>query len=52
MSRIAGVMFFMAWLLCGCSIESITEDWRACVIFIIALIVCILSAMVLANWNK
>lgn len=43
-------IMFMAWLLCGCSVEQICDDWRACVVFVIALIVAILSAVtVLAN---
>lgn len=49
MSKIAGVVFFLAWLLCGCSIESITEDWRGCVVFVVALIVCIVSAALITS---
>ena len=35
---------FMAWLLCACSIDQVCDDWRACVIFVIALIVVIATA--------
>lgn len=35
---------FMAWLLCACSIDQVCDDWRACVIFVIALIVVIAAA--------
>jgi hypothetical protein len=34
----------MAWLLCACSIDQVCDDWRACVIFVIALIVVIATA--------
>lgn len=35
----AGTAFFMAWLLCGCSIDNALDDWRACVVAVAALIV-------------
>lgn len=35
---------FMAWLLCACSIDQVCDDWRACVIFVIGLIVVIAAA--------
>lgn len=44
MQKAAGVIFFVSWLLCGCSIDQIFDDWRACVIFVIALIVVIAAA--------
>ena len=45
-------IMFMAWLLCGCCVEKICDDWRACVIFVIALIVAILASVtVLAKYN-
>ena len=44
MQKAAGVIFFLAWLLCGCSVEKICDDWRACVVFVIALIVVIAAA--------
>ena len=37
-------IMFMAWLLCGCCVEKICDDWRACVIFAIGLIVVIATA--------
>ena len=44
MQKAAGVIFFVSWLLCGCSIDQIFDDWRSCVIFVIALIVVIATA--------
>lgn len=44
MQKAAGVIFLISWLLCGCSVDQIFDDWRACVIFVIALIVVIASA--------
>ena len=44
MQNVMSVILFTAWLLCGCSVEKICDDWRACVIFVIALIVVIASA--------
>ena len=44
MQKAAGVIFFISWLLCGCSVDQIFDDWRACVIFVIALIVVIAAA--------
>lgn len=52
MEKAAGVILFLAWLLCGCSVEQICDDWRACVIFVIALIIAIVAAVaVLAQYN-
>ena len=42
--KAAGVILFVAWLLCGCCVETICDDWRSCVIFVIALIVVIATA--------
>ena len=44
MQNVMSVILFTAWLLCGCSVEKICDDWRACVIFVIALIVVIAAA--------
>ena len=45
-------IMFMAWLLCGCCVETICDDWRACVVFVVALIVAIISAVtVLSSGN-
>ena len=44
----AGVMFFIGWLLCGCSIENICDDPHAALIFIVALAVVILTAVIVA----
>ena len=47
MKKVAGVLFFMSWLLCGCSIESIFESPKTSVVFIVALIITILCAAVI-----
>ena len=47
MKKSAGVFFFMSWLLCGCSIDQALDDWRACVIFVVALITAIICIAVL-----
>ena len=45
-------IMFTAWLLCGCCVETICDDWRSCVVFVIALIVAIISAVtVLSSGN-
>ena len=44
MQNVMSVILFTAWLLCGCSVEKICDDWRAFVIFVIAMIVVIASA--------
>lgn len=45
----AGVLFVIAWLLCGCCIDGMLDDWRLCVIAGCALIVAIRSAFVLSR---
>lgn len=52
MEKATGVIFFMAWLLCGCSVEQICDDWRACVIFVIALIVVIATAAAITRGDN
>ena len=52
MQRAAGVMFFIGWLLCGCSIENICDDQHAALIFIVALAVVILTAAVITIGDK
>ena len=52
MQKAAGVIFFVSWLLCGCSIDQIFDDWRACVIFVIALIVVIASAAAITRGDN
>lgn len=47
MKKAAGIICFFSWLLCGCSIDQFFDDWRACVIFIIALITAIICIAVL-----
>ena len=47
MKKVAGVLFFMSWLLCGCSIESIFESPRKSAVFIVALIITVLCAAII-----
>lgn len=49
MQKAAGIIFFLSWLLCGCSIDGIFDDWKACIVFIMALIVCIATALVMSG---
>ena len=48
MQKAAGVIFLFSWLLGGCSVDQIFDDWRSCVIFVIALAVTVLAAGVIA----
>ena len=52
MDKVAGIVFFTAWLLCGCSVDQIFDDWRACVIFVIALIVVIATAAAITRGDN
>lgn len=49
MTTIVGIVFFIALLVCGSSIDLIFDDWRAAVIMVIASIVVIACAAVLAD---
>lgn len=48
--KVAGILFFISWLLCGCSIDQALDDWRAAVVAVITLITAVLSAAVL-GWR-
>ena len=59
MDKVAGIVFFTAWLLCGCSVEKICDDLVGCGIdsifespkkacaLIVAIIVTVLAAAVI-----
>ena len=47
-----GIIFFFAWLLCGCNVDQMLDDWRACWIAVVALIVAIVCAAVLGWRDK
>ena len=47
MQKAVGVVFFLAWLMCGCSVEKICDDWRAMLTFIVAFAVTVLAAAVI-----
>jgi hypothetical protein len=49
---VATIIFFFAWLLCGCSIDSICDDPHATLIFIVALAVVILAAAVITIGDR
>lgn len=46
------IILFASWLTAGASIDQIFDDWRAAVIFAVAIIVTVASAAVLASGNK
>lgn len=47
MQKVAGIIFFLSFVLCGCSVESICDDWRAALTFVIALAITVLAAAVI-----
>ncbi len=49
MQRIAGVIFFAMWLLCGCAIETAMDDWRALLIVVVAIVVCVVIAALMGG---
>ena len=49
MQKAAGIVFFFAWLLCGCSVDKMLDDWRAGWTAVVGLIVVILCIAVLAR---
>lgn len=49
MAMIAGILFFVAWLVCGSAVDLVFDDWRAGVVVVIAIIVVIACAAVLAS---
>ncbi len=53
MQKTVGIICVIAWLLCGCTIDSVCDDWRAMVTFVIALItVCTCAAVLGHDTNK
>lgn len=49
MEKIISVVFFAAWLMCGCSVEKVCDDWRAMLIFVIAFAVTLVAAVVIGD---
>ena len=47
MQKVAGIIFFLSFVLCGCSIDSIFESAKNSIVFIIALAVTVLAAAVI-----
>lgn len=45
-------VFFLSWLVCGCSVDKALDDWRACWTAVVALIVAIVCAAVLGWRDK
>jgi len=41
-----GCVFVAAWLLCGCTIDTALDDPRSGVVFLVALVVCVVIAAV------
>lgn len=49
MGKIISVVFFAAWLMCGCSIDKVCDDWRAMLIFVVAFAVTVGAAVVIGD---
>ena len=49
MDKVLPYLFLMAWMLCGCSVEEMLDDWLAYVIAAIALIVIIMIGVATAE---
>jgi len=49
MGKIVSAVFFAAWLMCGCSVEKICDDWRAALIFVVAFAVTLMAAVVIGD---
>ena len=49
MERAAGIVFFFAWLLCGCTIDQALDNQLAGTIFAMAIIVAIACAWVIGH---
>ena len=49
MDKVLPYLFFMAWMLYGCSVEELLDDWLAYVIAAIALIVIIMIGVATAE---
>ena len=49
MEKVISVVFFAAWLLCGCSIDKVCDDWRAMLIFVVAFAVTLMAAVVIGD---
>ena len=45
MERAAGVIFFVAWLVCGCSADTMLDDPRAGVVALIAMTIAVACAI-------
>jgi len=50
MSNVVYVVCLLAWLTAGSTIDRMFDDWHSALIFVIALIVTVLSAVVI-TWN-
>lgn len=50
--KAAGILFFFAWLMCGCSVDQMLDDWRAGWTAVVALIVAITCAIAMSGKGK
>lgn len=50
MQKIVGIIFILSWLLCGCTIETITEGGAP--IFLISFLVLIGTALIISHGEK
>ena len=37
--RAAGILFFVSWILCGCCIDGMLDDWRVGIVAAVTLII-------------
>ena len=45
MQKAAGVIFFIAWLLCGCTVETVMDSPGGGILFTVAFVVCVAVAI-------
>lgn len=49
MQKAVGTIFFSSWLLCGCAVDSMFDDWRAALAVVSAVIVCAVTAAIMGG---
>lgn len=51
-SRMICVIFFISWLICGCSVDQAFDDPRAAWTMVVALIVIVVSAWLITGGDE
>lgn len=46
---VIGAVFLFSWLLCGCAVDYMLDDYRSCLIVVVTLIVVTVSAALITN---